>query len=192
MKKDRMVAFTDGVFAVIITIMVLDLKIPHEATFEALRPIANTFLAYVLSFTYIGIYWNNHHHMLTLADETNGGILWANLHLLFWLSLVPFATGWVGEGRVAGPPVATYATVLLMAGLAYTILQSRIIKHHGKGAGLGRAIGGDLKGKVSLVFYVAAIATSFVFPLASVVLCSVPAIFWFIPDRRIEGRLGDG
>jgi uncharacterized membrane protein len=185
-----MLAFTDGVFAVIITIMVLDLKVPHGSTFEALKPVSIVFLTYVMSFIYVAIYWNNHHHMFQVTDKTNGAILWANLHLLFWLSLAPFVTGWLGESGFAGPPAAAYAGVLLMCGLAYFTLQGLIIRNQGEESELRKAVGEDFKGKVSLVIYVLAVAASFQLPWLAVALCAMPAVIWFIPDRRIESRLG--
>jgi uncharacterized membrane protein len=189
MQKDRMLAFTDGVFAVIITIMVLDLKIPHGATFDALRPEATTFMTYILSFIYVAIYWNNHHHLFQMTDKTNGAILWANLHLLFWQSLAPFVTGWLGQSGAAGAPAATYGFVLLMSGVAFTILQGCIIRQQGPSSPLREAVGSDSKGKVSLGLYAAGIATSFWAPALAVALCAVPAVIWLIPDRRIESRL---
>ena len=184
-----MLAFTDGVFAVIITIMVLDLKIPRGATFEALKPVSIVFLAYILSFVYVGIYWNNHHHMFVVSKTTSGAILWANLHLLFWMSLIPFVTGWLGETHIAGPPAAIYGTVLLMAGGAYTILQTLLIKQQGPDSELAKAIGSDVKGRVSLLLYLSGIAASFFLPWLSFALCAVPAVLWLIPDPRIEGRI---
>jgi len=183
-----MLAFSDGVIAVIITIMVLDLKAPHEATFVALRSVCPGFVTYVVSFIYVGIYWNNHHHMLSMAEKTSGAVLWANLHLLFWLSLVPFVTGWVGETDIAGPPTAVYAFVMMMCGAAYSILQNTIISHQGANSRLKQAVGRDYKGKVSIVIYLAAVGVSFFSPIAAAVLCALPAALWFIPDRRIESR----
>src|SRR6516162_2705730 len=162
MAKNRLEAFSDGVIAIIITIMVLDLKVPHETDFAALKPVLPVFLSYVLSFVYVGIYWNNHHHMLNAAERVSGGILWANLHLLFWLSLFPFATGWMGENHLAATPTAAYGFVLLMAAIAYWILQQTIIARHGRDSLLARAVGGDWKGKLSPLLYLASIPLAFV------------------------------
>src|SRR5437868_1317938 len=162
MEKGRLEAFSDGVFAILITILVLELKVPHGADFEALRPIFPVFVTYVLSFIYLGIYWNNHHHMLQASRHINGKILWANLHLLFWLSLVPFATGWMGENHFASLPTAVYGVILLAAAIAYFILQNLIIAEQGKNSQLEKAIGRDFKGKISPVIYVAAIILAFV------------------------------
>jgi len=189
MKQDRMVGFSDGVFAVIITIMVLELKVPQGVTFDALKSIQDNFLTYVISFVYVAIYWNNHHHMLTVSEKTNGAILWANLHLLFWLSLVPFTCGWLGASNLAPAPVATYSFVLLMCGLSYSLLQTSIIRMQGKNSKLKEAIGKDVKGKVSLVIYLVAIGCSFNWPLVGVGFAALPALIWFIPDRRIESRV---
>ena len=189
MGKTRLEAFSDGVIAIIITIMVLELKVPHGEGQDALRPLAPTLLCYVLSFVYVGIYWNNHHHMLHAAQHVNGRILWANLHLLFWLSLIPFVTGWMGENHFPALPVALYGVVLFMAGFAYTILQQALIRRHGPDSPLARAMGRDFKGKVSLVAYAAAIAVAFVYPWISLGLYVAVAAMWFIPDRRIEAVL---
>lgn len=189
MGKERLTAFTDGVVAIIITIMVLELHVPHGVTFADLQPMLPTFLSYVLSFIYVGIYWNNHHHMLQLAGTVNGPILWANLHLLFWLSVVPFVTAWMGENHLAGAPVAVYGGVLIMNAMAYTLLQTLLIRHEGPQSALAKAMGRDLKGKASLVLYATAIALSFVQPIASLALYVAVAAIWFIPDRRIERRL---
>jgi uncharacterized membrane protein len=186
MVKNRLEAFSDGVFAIIITIMVLDLKIPHDPTWDALRPVTNTFLSYVLSFIYVGIYWNNHHHMLHLVERVTGSVLWANLLLLFWLSLIPFVTGWMGETRFAGNPVAAYGVVLLMAAISYWVLQRTLIGAGGRNKELGKALGSDLKGKLSPLIYLAAIAMSFYMPWVSMALYGFAAAIWFIPDRRIE------
>src|SRR3954464_5854964 len=161
MEKNRLEAFSDGVLAIIITIMVLELKVPHGADFAAIEPLLPVFLSYVLSFIYIGIYWNNHHHLIKAADRINGSILWANLHLLFWLSLLPFVTGWMGENHFTPLPSALYGAVLLIAALAYMVLQSRIIAEEGRNSDLARALGKDWKGKLSPVFYAVGIATSF-------------------------------
>jgi uncharacterized membrane protein len=184
--KSRLEAFSDGVIAIIITIMVLDLKIPHGDGFDALKPLIPVLLMYVLSFVYVGIYWNNHHHMLHAAGKVSGAILWANLHLLFWLSLIPFATGWMGENHFTSGPSALYGFVLLMAGIAYWILQERIIAAEGPHSILKEAIGGDWKGKVSPVSYLVAIVCAFWWPVVSGTIYALVALLWLIPDRRIE------
>jgi uncharacterized membrane protein len=189
--KGRLEAFSDGVIAVIITIMVLELKVPHDATLAVLGPMIPTFLTYVLSFVFVGIYWNNHHHMFHAVQKINGGILWANLHLLFWLSLVPWVTGWMGENHFAAIPVAVYGAVLFMNGMAYYLMAQRLVRHHGRDSALGRAIGGDFKGKMSLGIYFAAVALSFVNPWISIGLYVCVAVMWFVPDRRIERTLAD-
>jgi TMEM175 potassium channel family protein len=186
--KNRLEAFSDGVLAIIITIMVLEFKRPEHATFEALRPLIPVALSYVLSFIYIGIYWNNHHHMFHATKRVNGAVLWANLHLLFWLSLFPFATSWMGEAHDSAEPVALYGMVLMMAGVAYVILQSLIIADQGRDSFLKQAIGNDWKGKISPVVYMAAIALAFVNPRISLGLYTVVALMWLIPDSRIERR----
>ena len=186
-----MEAFSDGVIAIIITIMVLELKVPHGTGLDVLRPLMPVFGSYVLSFVYIGIYWNNHHHMLHAAGKVNGRILWANLHLLFWLSLVPFVTGWMGENRFEAMPVALYGTVLLMAGLAYFVLARALAVHHGKDSKLAKAIGKDTKGIASLVIYAIAIPLSFVNPWIAFATYVGVALLWLIPDRRIERVLTD-
>jgi len=186
MGKNRLEAFSDGVLAIIITIMVLEMKAPHAADFNALRPLLPAFLSYLLSFVYLGIYWNNHHHMLHSVQEVSGGILWANLHLLFWLSLVPFATAWMGENHFAAAPTALYGLVLLFAGLAYVILQRTIIIRQGTDSLLAAAVGRDVKGKLSLVLYILAIAAATVLPWISWALYVAVALLWLIPDRRIE------
>ena len=191
MRTNRLEAFSDGVLAIIITIMVLELKVPHGAEVTALRPLFPVFLSYVLSFVYLGIYWNNHHHMVHASRSVTGGILWANLHLLFWLSLVPFATGWMGENRFAAAPVALYGAVLLMAALAYWILQWRIIVAQGPDSLLARAVGGDWKGKLSPVAYAVAIAAAHRWRWLSLALYVLVAVIWLVPDRRIE-RVLDG
>jgi uncharacterized membrane protein len=191
MSKGRLEAFSDGVIAIIITIMVLELKVPHGADLVALRPLLPVFLTYVMSFTYIAIYWNNHHHMLQTADRINGRILWANTHLLFWLSLVPFVTGWMGENHFAPLPTAVYGMVMLMAGIAYLILQKAIIAHHGRQSKLAVAIGRDFKGKVSAASYGAAILLAFVNQWISDAIYVSVALMWLIPDRRIEALLKD-
>ncbi len=186
MGKVRLEAFSDGVLAIIITIMVLDLKVPHGEKLSALVPLLPVFLSYVLSFVYIGIYWNNHHHLLYTVKQVSGGILWANLHLLFWLSLFPFATGWMGENRFSPLPTVLYGAVLLMAALAWLLLQRSIIASHGDGSLLAKAIGADLKGKSSPLLYVAAISVAFLYPWVSQVSYVFVALLWLVPDRRIE------
>ena len=190
MGKGRLEAFSDGVIAVLITIMVLELKVPHGADWETLRPLLPAFLTYVLSFVYIGIYWNNHHHLLHVTDRINGGILWANLHLLFWLSLVPFTTGWMGENHFAPLPNAVYGAVLLMSGIAFLILQQAIIRHQGPQSKLKAAVGSDIKGKMSAVLYAAAIVLAFVNQWISDAIYVSVALIWLVPDRRIETTLG--
>ena len=189
MERNRLEAFSDGVLAIIITIMVLELKIPHGADLAALQPLVPVFCSYVLSFVYVGIYWNNHHHMFHATKRVNGAILWANLHLLFWLSLFPFATGWMGENHVAPVPTAVYGGVLLMAGVAYYTLQQTIIAHQGKDSVLATAVGRDWQGKSSPVIYLAAIPLAFVNPWISIALYTAVACIWLIPDRRIERAL---
>ena len=191
MKKGRLEAFSDGVIAIIITIMVLELKIPHGAEWESLRPIIPVFLTYLLSFIYLGIYWNNHHHMLYVTDHINGKILWANMHLLFWLSLIPFTTGWMGENHFAPLPTAVYGMVLLAAAIAYYILQKLIIRQQGAGSKLKAAIGKDIKGKISPLIYVVGILMAFVNQWISDGLYVLVALMWLIPDRRIETKLNE-
>jgi uncharacterized membrane protein len=191
MSKGRLEAFSDGVIAIIITIMVLELRAPHGTDLAALRPLLPLFLAYVMSFAYVAIYWNNHHHMLQTAERINGKILWANTHLLFWLSLVPFVTAWMGENHFAPLPTAVYGVVMLMAGIAYLILQQAIIAHHGRQSKLAVAVGRDFKGKVSAASYVAAILLAFVNQWISDAIYVSVALLWFIPDRRIEKLLKD-
>ena len=186
MGKNRLEAFSDGVLAIIITIMVLELKVPHGDTVAALMPLVPVLLSYVLSFVYVGIYWNNHHHLLHAVHTVTGSILWANLHLLFWLSLIPFTTGWMGENHFATLPTAAYGLVLLMAAIAHWILERRIIASQGTDSILKRAIGRDWKGKLSALLYVAGIALAFVSPWLAVSIYVVTAIMWVIPDRRIE------
>jgi uncharacterized membrane protein len=186
MNKGRLEAFSDGVIAIIITIMVLDLKVPHSESFEALRPLVPVLLMYALSFVYLGIYWSNHHHMLHAAGKVTGAILWANLHLLFWLSLVPFATAWMGDSHFAAAPSAAYGFVLLMAGVAYWILQARLIAAQGSHSVLKEAIGHDWKGKASPPLYVLAILCALRSPLAAQMIYAFVALMWLIPDRRIE------
>jgi len=191
MGKNRLEAFSDGVLAIVITIMVLELKVVHDSNFEALKAIIPTFLSYVLSFIYIGIYWNNHHHMLHTMKKISGPILWANLNLLFWLSLVPFTTAWMGENNFAPAPVAVYGVVLLMAAISYYILQQLIIASHGKDSLLKKAIGNDMKGKLSPLFYVTAILLSFWFELISLSIYVLVAVIWLVPDKRIERVFAD-
>ena len=191
MEKGRLEAFSDGVLAIIITIMVLELKVPHGADFAALKPLAFVFLSYVLSFLYVGIYWNNHHHLLKTIERVSGGIMWANLHLLFWLSLIPFVTGWAGENHFEKLPSALYGAVLLLAAVAYIILQGTIARCHGSEALVRKAVGGDFKGKLSLMLYVAGIGASFVSPLLAGATYLGTAIMWLVPDRRIEKALAD-
>lgn len=186
MPKNRLEAFSDGVLAIIITIMVLEMKVPHGDNIEALAPLFPVFMSYVLSFIYLGIYWNNHHHMLHTSDIVSGSVLWANLHLLFWLSLVPVATGWMGENSFAAAPSAIYGGVLLMAALAYWVLQQRIIASQGPDSLLKKAVGRDWKGKVSPVLYVVAIALAFWWSWVSIGLYVLVALLWLVPDRRIE------
>ena len=188
MTPGRLEAFSDAVIAIAITIMVLELKIPHEATLDALRPLVPVFLSYVLSFVYLGIYWNNHHHLLKRTSEVTGGILWANLHLLFWLSLFPFATAWVGENDFATTPVAIYGVVLLCAAIAYFILSTTIVHHEGPDSALARALGRDWKGKVSVVLYAAGIGLAFVSRWIAVAIYVGVALMWLVPDRRLERR----
>ena len=189
MKKGRVEAFSDGVIAIIITIMVLEMKIPHDNSIEALKPLFPVFLSYVLSFIYIGIYWNNHHHMMHAAKTINGKILWANMHLLFWLSLIPFVTGWMGENHFTKWPIAFYGFVLFMNALAYTILAKLLIKHHGAESILGKAIGRDTKGKISLALYLSAMLMALVNAWVSLAIYVIVAIIWIIPDTRIEKTL---
>jgi uncharacterized membrane protein len=189
MTKNRLEAFSDGVFAIIITILVLELKIPHGSDFTALRPLLPVFLTYILSFIYLAIYWNNHHHMLHTVHKVNGRILWANMHLLFWLSLIPFTTGWMGENHFASEPTAVYGFVLLMAAIAYTILQREIVLLHGPESFLAQAVGSDRKAKISLLCYVAAIPLAFVEQWISDGLYIFVALMWLVPDKRIESRL---
>jgi uncharacterized membrane protein len=186
MKKTRLEAFSDGVIAVIITIIVLELKVPRGADPASLQDLAAPFLSYVLSFAYIAIYWNNHHHMLHTVERVNGAILWANMHLLFWLSLVPFATAWMAEHPFATWPTVLYGLILVMAALAYTVLQNAVICLHGKESILATAIGADTKGKISIVFYLAALGFAFLATWLSVLLYIVVACLWLVPDRRIE------
>jgi uncharacterized membrane protein len=186
MPKERLAAFSDGVIAIIITIMVLELKVPHGDDWAALAGVLPIFLAYVLSFLYLAIYWNNHHHMLHTVHHVNGAILWANMHLLFWLSLVPFTTGWMSETHFAHAPTALYGVSLLMPAIAYYLLQLTIIRHQGHDSALARAIGRDVKGKISPVLYLTGIACAFAAPWVSYALYAAVALMWLVPDRRIE------
>jgi uncharacterized membrane protein len=186
MNKNRLEAFSDGVLAIIITIMVLDLQVPHSIELSALKALIPVFLSYILSFMYLGIYWNNHHHMLHTVTQVKGGILWANLHLLFWLSLTPFATAWMGENHFAPAPTAVYGIVLLMAAISYYILQTVIIKNQGKNSLLAKAIGKDLKGKASPILYVIAICSVFFHPKIAQSIYFLVALMWLTPDKRIE------
>jgi TMEM175 potassium channel family protein len=194
MEKNRLEAFSDGVIAIIITIMVLEMKVPRGETFVALKPVLPIFLAYVLSFLYVGIYWNNHHHLFHTVKNVGGAILWSNLHLLFWLSLFPFATGWIGENHLASTPTAAYGVVLFMAAISYWILQRAIIVHQGPKSLLAVAIGRDRKGKLSLALYLAAILLAFANPAIASGIYLLVALLWFVPDRRIErlyAKLGE-
>lgn len=186
MGKGRLEAFSDGVLAIIITIMVLELKVPHIGELAALRPLIPVFFSYVLSFVFLGIYWNNHHHMLHTCERVTGGVLWANLHLLFWLSLFPFITGWMGENHFASIPTALYGAVLLMAAIAYYILQTVIIASQGKNSLLARAVGRDIKGKLSPILYLVAILAAFFEQWISDAIYVLVALMWLVPDRRIE------
>jgi uncharacterized membrane protein len=189
MGKGRLEAFSDGVLAIIITVMLLEIKIPHEDDIHSLKPLLPVFLSYILSFVYVGIYWNNHHHMMFTAKHVNGRILWANTHLLFWLSLVPFASGWMGENHFTKWPVIIYGIVLMMAGVAYYILSQALIRLHGKSSTLALAVGEDKKGILSVVIYIIAIAFAFIDSRISLILYAVVAAMWLIPDRRIEKRV---
>ena len=192
MGKGRLEAFSDGVLAIIITIMVLELRPPEEPTLQALRPLAPVLAAYALSFVYLGIYWNNHHHMLHAARSVTGAILWANLHLLFWLSLVPFTTAWIGEAHAGSVPVAVYGGVLIMAAVAYTILARLLVRHEGRDSTLAKAFRGDRKGNLSLVLYAVGIVLSLFVPLAGIAVYVLVASIWVIPDRRIERQIDKG
>jgi uncharacterized membrane protein len=189
MSKGRMEAFSDGVFAIILTIMVLELVAPHEANLAALIPLAPVFLSYVLSFVFLGIYWNNHHHLFQAVKQVNGKILWLNLHLLFWLSLIPFVTAWMGETRFAAWPIALYGIVLLFAALAYYILARGLVSLHGEDSVLAAALGGDFKGKISVVIYAVAIPVAFLNSWIAFAMYVLVAVMWLIPDRRIERTL---
>jgi uncharacterized membrane protein len=189
MGKGRLEAFSDGVIAIIITIMVLELKPPHAPTLGALAPLFHSFLGYVLSFVYVGIYWNNHHHLLHASHHVDGRVLWANMHLLFWLSLVPFASGWMGESNFAAAPVAVYGAVLLLAAIAFWILDLTLIRLHGPDSTLARAVGGGGKEKVSMLLYAVGIASVLISPWVGFAIYVSVAVIWFIPDRRIARRL---
>jgi len=191
MTKTRLEAFSDGVIAIIITIMVLEFKAPHSAEWESLLPLIPKFMSYVLSFVFVGVYWSNHHHMLQATRKVSGGILWANLHLLFWLSLVPFVTDWMGENNFAEMPVAAYGVVMLFAGIAYFILARTLVNHHGENSILAKALGADIKGKISILAYLIAIPLAFVHPWVACSIYVVVAIMWLIPDRRIESVMVD-
>ena len=186
MGKGRLEAFSDGVIAVIITIMVLELKVPHGADLASLSALGPVFCAYVLSFVYVGIYWNNHHHLMHAVHKVNGNTLWANLHLLFWLSVIPFVTNWMGENHFATIPVALYGVVMLMCAIAFTVLAHILVIHHGKDSTLAIALGRDHKGKTSLLLYAVSIPLAFVDPRLSLAIYVLVAIIWFAPDRRIE------
>jgi TMEM175 potassium channel family protein len=186
MTTTRAEAFSDGVIAIIITIMVLELHVPHEATVAALKPLIPTLLSYLLSFVFIGIYWNNHHHLLHVAEHVNGGVLWANLHLLFWLSLVPFVTAWMGQNHFAKVPVALYGVVLLLSGVAYYILARALLTLHGPTSLIAQALGNDFKGKISVVINLVAIPLAFVSSWLACACFVVVALIWLVPDQRIE------
>jgi uncharacterized membrane protein len=191
MKKDRLEAFSDGVIAILITIMVLELKVPYDATLAALRDMTPVLLSYVLSFVFLGIYWNNHHHLLAATERISGGVMWANLHLLFWLSLVPFVTAWMGENGYAAVPTAMYGAVLLCSGLAFTILVRTILAIHSQDSKIAAAIGSDTKGNVSLLLYAAAIPLAFVHQAIADVMYVAVALIWLAPDKRIERKIAD-
>ena len=190
MGKDRLEAFSDGVIAIIITIMVLELKVPHSADIDALQPLLPVFFSYVLSFVYVGIYWNNHHHLLHTVKHVSGGVLWANLHLLFWLSLIPFVSGFMGENHFAAVPTALYGFVLMMAGIAYWVLTGVIIREDGATSILAKAVGKDVKGKLSVVLYAVAIPSAFYNQWISQAIYVLVALSWLVPDRRIERAMG--
>jgi uncharacterized membrane protein len=190
MKTTRLEAFSDGVIAILITIMVLELKVPQGEDWPAISHTVFTLLLYLLSFIYLGIYWSNHHHMFHATEHVSGSVLWANLHLMFWLSLIPFTTTWMGERHFASLPTALYGVVLLASAIAYTILQARIIALEGNASTLARAVGNDRKGKVSMALYAAAIPVAYVHPLASHAIYATVAMMWLVPDRRIESEIG--
>jgi len=189
MTTQRLEAFSDAVIAIIITIMVLEMKVPEGADWAALAPLLPVFLSYIMSFAYLAIYWNNHHHMLHITERANGAILWANMHLLFWLSMIPFVTGWMGENEFASLPAAVYGGVLLMAAIAYLVLQNAIIKQEGEGSRLKKMVGKDVKGKLSAAAYVVAIPLAFVSQWISIGIYAAVALVWLVPDRRIETNL---
>lgn len=186
MTKNRLEAFSDGVLAIIITIMVLEFKVPNDTTFESVVKLSHKFLSYILSFIYVGIYWNNHHHLLQAAKNVNGKILWANLHLLFWLSLIPFTTAWIGEHHFASFPMMLYGIILMMNGIAFNILQRTIIQHHGKDSVLYKAVGKDFKGKISVILYLIAVFMTKYYPITSGCIYIFVALMWLVPDKRIE------
>lgn len=189
MNKNRLEAFSDGVLAIIITIMILEIKVPEDNSFESLKPLIPVILSYVLSFVYVGIYWNNHHHMLQVVKKVNGSILWGNLFLLFWLSLIPFATSWIGSQHFSEVPMSVYGFILLMCAISYTLLQNKIIKLEGKDSILYKAVEKDKKGKISLVCYILAVPLAFVSPWISGLLYTTVALIWVIPDARIEKQI---
>ena len=189
MNRNRLEGFSDGVLAIVITIMVLEMEVPHQTDFASLQRLLPVLLSYVLSFLYLGIYWNNHHYMIYTVQQVNGGILWANLHLLFWLSLVPFATSWMGQTGFAPTPVALYGGVLLMAALAHWLLQQQIIRTQGTNSPLARAVGYDWKGKVSMLLYLVAIASTFLYLWIAESIYVIVALVWLVPDKRIENEL---
>lgn len=189
MGKGRLEAFSDGVLAIIITIMVLEMKVPHSDSLEELKKLLPVFISYILSFVYIGIYWNNHHHLMHVTNKINGKIMWANSHLLFWLSLMPFASGWMGENHFTTLPAALFGIILLMAGVAYYILSQCLIKFHGKNSTLAKAVGNDVKGIISIVVYALGIGLAFYIPWISLALYSSVAVLWLVPDKRIEKKL---
>jgi len=191
MGKERLAAFSDGVIAIIITIMVLELKVPHGSTWSILMTVVPSFLSYILSFIYLAIYWNNHHHLLHTVARVDGLILWANSHLLFWLSLIPAATAWMGENFLASTPTAVYGIILLMPAIAYYLLQKAIIRKHGTHSVLANALGKDIKGKISPIFYIAGIALAFVNPWLAIAIYVLVAVIWLVPDRRIEKVIHD-
>ncbi len=190
MSTQRLEAFSDAVIAIVITILVLEFKIPHEPTFEALLPLWPVFLSYLISFVYLAIYWNNHHHMLHVTQRANGAVLWANMHLLFWLSLFPFVTGWLGENAFAAKPAAVYGVVLFMAAIAYYILETAIIRSEGRDSKLKKLVGNELKGKASIALYVLGIGLSFVNNWLGIGVYTLVALIWLVPDRRIEKHVG--
>ena len=189
MEKDRLTAFSDGVIAIIITVMVLELKSPHGVDFGALRPVYRTLLLYLLSFLYVAIYWNNHHHLFHVVKRVDGAVLWANMHLLFWLSLTPFVMGWLGDAGLTPWPTAMYGVVLFMSGVAYYIMTRTLLRLHGPETRLARALGTDFKGRISVVLYAAAIALAFWLPLAAVAIYAAVAVIWLVPDPRMERAL---